>query len=195
MRAAGVAIARAIERQAHGKRIAAVAGSGNNGGDAFAAFAELDASYDRVVYARAVERRSEARLDAESRARAAGVRVEPLPEPMHAQRLSQADLIVDGILGVGTRLPLGETESALVRSINASRVPVLAIDVPSGIDPTTGAVGDPAVRPAVTVTLGALKSGLLLEPARDRTGELWFAPIGFDQGLVANEAGRLSRAR
>lgn len=190
MRAAGVAIARLVERYARGKRIAAVAGGGNNGGDAFAALAELDASYQRVVYARPVEQRSAARADAEARARAAGVRIEPLPEPMLAERLSAADLILDGILGVGARLPLGEAEAALVRSVNAAGVPVLAIDVPTGIEPTTGAAGDPAVRATITVTLGALKSGLLLDPARGRAGELWLAPIGFDEELVAQEGGR-----
>ena len=65
---------------------------------------------------------------------------------------------------------------------------MLAIDIPSGIDALTGAVGDDAVRAGVTVTLGAVKPGLLLEPARDYVGELWCAAIGIDEAIARRAA-------
>jgi NAD(P)H-hydrate epimerase len=191
MRAAGAAIARLIPKYARGRRIVAFAGAGNNGGDAFAALAELDSSYERTIYADQSGARSAARGDAEDRARAAGVTIAPLPDPETlAHRCAQADLVLDGILGVGARLPVREPYAAIVRAIDASTAPVLAIDIPTGIDPTTGLAGDPVVNAVATVTLGAPKIGLFLDPARLCAGDLWFAPIGFDATVVAPHAGR-----
>ena len=191
MRAAGAAIARLIPKYARGRRIVAFAGRGNNGGDAFAAMAELDATYERTVYADQGGTRSPARADAEERARASGVTIAPLPDPETLpHRCANADLIVDGILGVGGQLPVREPYAAIVNAIDGSSTPVLAIDIPTGIDPTTGATGDPAVTATATVTLGAPKIGLFLDPARLCAGDLWFAPIGFDARVVAPHAGR-----
>jgi ADP-dependent NAD(P)H-hydrate dehydratase / NAD(P)H-hydrate epimerase len=191
MRAAGAAVARLIPHYARGRRIIAFAGRGNNGGDAFAAMAELDATYERTVYAHPTTTRSPARADAEDRARAAGVTIAGLPDPETLpHRCANADLIVDGIFGVGGRLPVAEPFAAIVRAIDASSAPVLAIDIPTGIDPTTGTTGDPAIAATATITLGAPKIGLFLDPARLCAGDLWFAPIGFDATVVAPHAGR-----
>lgn len=191
MRAAGAAIASTIPRYARGPRIVAFAGAGNNGGDAFAALAELDGSFERIVYADSHGERSPARRDAEERAAAAGVAVAPLPDPdAVGAACANAGLVLDGILGVGARLPLREPQALLVGALNAARAPILAIDVPTGIDASTGRVGTPAISAAATVTLGALKAGLLLDPARAHVGDLWFARIGFDDTLVAPHAHR-----
>ncbi|HXP92894.1 MAG TPA: NAD(P)H-hydrate dehydratase [Candidatus Binatia bacterium] len=191
MRAAGAAIARVVPNYARGRRIVAFAGTGNNGGDAFAALAELDSSYERTIYADQSGARSAARADAESRARAAGVRIEQLPDPETlAHRCSNADVILDGVLGVGARLPVREPYATIVRAIDASSARVIAIDIPTGIDPTTGRTGDPVIAATATVTLGAPKMGLFLDPARLCAGDLWFAPIGFDATVVAPHAGR-----
>jgi len=191
MRAAGNAVARLVPRYARGRRIIAFAGAGNNGGDAFAALAELDATYERTIYADQTGARSAARADAEERARAAGVTIAPLPDPQTlAHCCAESDLIIDGIFGVGARIPVREPYAAIVRAIDASKVPVLSIDIPTGIDPTTGRIGDPVINAVATVTLGAPKIGLFLDPARLCAGDLWLAPIGFDATIIAPHAGR-----
>ena len=77
----------------------------------------------------------------------------------------------------------------IAEAINASGAPVLAIDLPSGVDASTGAIDPMAVHADATVTIGALKLGLLLDPAREASGDLWLAPIGFPstyEGVVAH---------
>ncbi len=189
MRSAGERIAEIARRYARGSRIVAFAGSGNNGGDAFAALALLPASYERIIYADAAKKPSAARRDAEERATAAGVDVRALPQSSGDARaaLEGCGLALDGLLGTGARLPLPQKYAAAVSALNENAAPVLAIDVPSGIDAATGAAGENAVNSDVTITLGALKIGLLLEPARSHTGELWLGKIGLSETVLDAE--------
>jgi len=185
MRLAGVALARAIERLAPQARcLVAFAGPGNNGGDAFAAFAELDPSQDRVIFAMPASAASEGRRDAEIRARVAGVRVvEHLPATPEAARdeLARADLVLDGLLGIGARPAPSEAMRAAIAGMNGASTYVLAIDVPTGVDAATGAVSEHAVRADATVTIGAVKLGLTLDPARANVGALYLAEIGLGE--------------
>lgn len=185
MRAAGKAIAGIARRYATAPNVVAFAGPGNNGGDAFAALALLD-GMTRTIYAQPAEHPSAARIDAESQAKAAGVLVRPLPasseEVLDAVR--GCGLAVAGLVGTGARLPLLPQHAAIVAALNQSGVPVLAIDIPPGIDAESGTVLEPALRARVTVTLGALKPGLLLSPARSCAGELWLADIGMPENLL-----------
>jgi hydroxyethylthiazole kinase-like uncharacterized protein yjeF len=172
-----------------GGRVAAFAGPGNNGGDAFAALVLLEPQYERVAYVADVDAGSPARRDAARRAREAGIEIRPLPrdEEEIAHALRGGAIAVDGLFGTGSRLPLAPPYSSLARALDARSTPVLAIDIPSGVDALTGAVSDDAVRATVTVTIGAAKPGLFLEPARERTGELWYAPIGIDPTFLASQ--------
>ncbi|MGH7329197.1 MAG: NAD(P)H-hydrate epimerase, partial [Polyangiaceae bacterium] len=179
MRDAGAAIAALVPRYTRGRRIAGVAGPGNNGGDVFAALASLPATYERVIYAVSSPRESAARADAVERAKSAGVRIVAIQGAAQTLGLADADLVLDGILGVGSRLPLEPPLDGLAEAINASGAPVLAVDLPSGIDATHGTYDPHCVRATLTVTIGALKLGLLLDPARDCVGDLWLAPIDF----------------
>lgn len=181
MRAAGTALAGCIERLAPHGRIVAFAGPGNNGGDAYAAFAQLPARYERIILVCASGPPSPARVDARERALAAGAIERPLPTGDAEARdaLAGAALALDALFGVGARLPLPESFHAALRALDRARLPVLAVDLPSGIDAASGALGEPAVRASATLTFGALKVGLLLDPAREHVGELLFAPIGF----------------
>ncbi len=190
MRLAGRALARAIPRYARSMRVVALAGAGNNGGDAFAAFAELDRSWDRTIYAQPGGTPSPARADAEARAQAAGVRVVPLPddEAGLAAAVRGAGLVLDGLLGVGARLPVKGTYARALAALEATGARVLAIDVPTGVDATTGIAGELAVKACATVTLGAVKVGLLLYPAREHVGDLWYGPIGTLQESVAAQS-------
>ncbi|HEY0614762.1 MAG TPA: NAD(P)H-hydrate dehydratase [Candidatus Elarobacter sp.] len=177
MRAAGDAIAALIERYAHGEGpVIAVAGNGNNGGDAYATLAAYAGTRRRVVYADPAAGGSAARRDARERARVAGVEERPAPPAPAALR--EAALVLDGILGVNARLPLDPASARLVEAIRESGAPVLALDVPTGIDPTTGSAGAYTVRAVATIALGRPKLGCCLDDGRDATGDLWCAPIG-----------------
>jgi ADP-dependent NAD(P)H-hydrate dehydratase / NAD(P)H-hydrate epimerase len=168
--------------------IVAFAGPGNNGGDAFAALAELSPAYECTVAADSGGRRSEARAAAEARAAEAGIRVVPLPETEEdARLLLHGSFGVDGLFGTGARLPLPDRYRHLTRALDGREREVLAIDIPSGTDALTGAAGADAVRATATVTLAAVKPGLLLEPAREYAGELTCAHIGIDDAILAAE--------
>ncbi|MBV8725054.1 MAG: NAD(P)H-hydrate dehydratase [Candidatus Eremiobacteraeota bacterium] len=187
MRNAGRRIAQHARRIAPaGSRIVAFAGPGNNGGDGFAALAELASEYDCVVAADDSAHSSRARIAAQERAQKAGVNVVPLPgDADGAAALAGEGLAVDALFGTGARLPLPEKYRAITPALDAGERRVLAIDIPSGIDALTGAVGEGAVRATVTVTLAAAKPGLLLEPARENVGELWCVPIGIGEAILA----------
>ncbi|HZX67309.1 MAG TPA: NAD(P)H-hydrate dehydratase [Candidatus Elarobacter sp.] len=177
MRAAGEAIARLIDRYARGDGpVVAIAGSGNNGGDAYAALAAYAGPRARIVFGDPSIEGSAARRDARERARIAGI--EERAFPPDAATLRAAALVLDGVLGVNARLPLDAHSAQLVDAMNAGGAPVLALDVPTGIDPTTGTAGERAVRAIATIALGRPKLGCLLEEARDRVGALWCAPLG-----------------
>lgn len=180
MRSAGARVAEIARQYARRGPIVAFAGTGNNGGDAFAALMELAPSFECVVYTETASAPSPARAAAELAARTAGVRFETLPADAASARSAMAEcgLVLDGLLGIGSRLPLPPKYEPLVRAMNGATAPVLAIDVPTGVDALTGAAGHLAVCARVTVTLGAAKPGLLLEPGRDHVGELWVADIG-----------------
>jgi NAD(P)H-hydrate epimerase len=188
MRAAGGAIAAAIRALVPGARRAiAFAGPGNNGGDAFAAFAELGGEIERTVYVLPTHPSSAARLDAEGRAAAAGVAVAPFPLTLDEARaaLEGADLALDAMLGTGARCEPGPRLQPAIEALNLFERPVLAIDIPTGADATTGALAAIAVRASATISLGAPKLGLLLEPARSAAGRVLVGDIGIAAEIAA----------
>ncbi|HUY61101.1 MAG TPA: NAD(P)H-hydrate epimerase, partial [Candidatus Dormibacteraeota bacterium] len=91
--------------------------------------------------------------------------------------LDGARLVVDGVLGTGLRDAPRPRQASAIRSLARAGAPVLSIDVPSGIDSTTGAVHDPCVRATDTAMLGVAKHGCLLAP-RAVVGRLWLVDIG-----------------
>ncbi|MDE3111845.1 MAG: NAD(P)H-hydrate epimerase [Chloroflexota bacterium] len=159
-----------------GRRIVCVAGSGNNGGDALGAARRLRGWGARVRCVLSVAR-DDLHGDLNKRqldiARRAGIDVAPAA----GARLEEADLIVDGLLGYSVRGAPHGTVAALIAAANASGVPVLAVDLPSGLHPDTGAPLGAAVRAAATVTLGLPKAGLLRPVARPFVGQLLLADI------------------
>ena len=92
--------------------------------------------------------------------------------------LAAADLIIDGLLGTGTRGEILDPYAAVITAINASAKPVLAIDIPSGMDADTGRPLGPTIRAAKTVTMAALKAGFRNPEAAAYTGEVVVADIG-----------------
>jgi hydroxyethylthiazole kinase-like uncharacterized protein yjeF len=164
-----------------GDRIVVLVGTGDNGGDALFASATLAAEGADVVLVRTGSRVHEAGWSA---AIAAGA-VETTPDAVPA-RAADAAIVVDGILGTGAsadpalRGTARDLVVALLPLLGREDSPVVvAVDLPSGIHPDDGSVPDPAVLPAdVTVTFGAVKVGLLLEPARSLAGRVILIDIG-----------------
>jgi hydroxyethylthiazole kinase-like uncharacterized protein yjeF len=188
MRAAGEALADALRTITPGARtIVAFAGPGNNGGDAFAALAALGGPSRRIIYALPSPSASAGRRDAQRAAAASGVvlRQFPLSYDEAFAALEGADVAIDALLGTGARPAMAPEIESAARALNATRAHVLAVDIPTGVDATTGAADPNAVRATTTVTLGAAKLGLLLEPARSRCGALYVGDIGIEDQVRA----------
>ena len=176
------------------RRVLLLVGPGNNGGDALFAGAELAAEGVAVDVLPTGSRMHEEGLAA---AVEAGARVYRDADPDAGCRLaSGSDVIVDGILGTGTSADspaLRGRARDLVDAIlpvldRPLRPDVVAVDLPSGISPDDGSVPDPVVLPAdVTVTFGAVKAGLLLQPARRLAGEIRLVDIGLGPYLEGEE--------
>jgi NAD(P)H-hydrate epimerase len=181
--ARGVALAcRALLGTLSGRRIVCLAGTGNNGGDALAAARRLH-GWGAVV--RCVLSGTRDGLHGELNKRQhdvavrSGIPVAPTPKA----RLADADLLVDGLLGYSVRgAPRGNVE-LLIREAERSRVPILAIDLPSGLDPDAGKALGIAIRATATVTLALPKAGLMQPHARSLVGELLLTDIGVPPGV------------
>src|SRR5512133_3772139 len=91
-----------------------------------------------------------------------------------------ADLVIDALLGTGIRGAPRDDVAAEIERINASGAPVLAVDIPSGVNASTGEVEGAAVRAAVTVTMHGPKVGLAVAPGRFLAGEVTVADIGLE---------------
>jgi ADP-dependent NAD(P)H-hydrate dehydratase / NAD(P)H-hydrate epimerase len=175
MEAAGLGVARlarAVAPQA--ARIAVICGPGNNGGDGFVAARQL-ASVGVDVHVQAIGDR--ARLPPDAAAALAALCAAGLS--VHQQPPPQCDLAIDALFGIGlTRAPADAAAEAIewLAGIDA---PVLAVDLPSGLDGDRGAVvGAQAVRARWTLSLLTLKPGLFTAQGRDHAGEIWFDPLG-----------------
>ncbi|WP_329266418.1 NAD(P)H-hydrate dehydratase [Streptomyces pseudovenezuelae] len=173
--AAGLAAACAdLLGRVYGRRVVLLVGSGDNGGDALYAGARLarrGAGVAAVLLA--PERAHPAGLAALRRAGGRAVGVEG------AERLiEQADLLLDGIVGIGGKGGLRPDAARLAEAAERSRAAVVAVDLPSGVDADTGEVRGAAVRADLTVTLGTHKPGLLIDPAREYAGSVRLVDIG-----------------
>ncbi len=160
-----------------GRRVVCLAGGGNNGGDALGAARRLH-GWGAAVRCVLSGTRDDLHGDLNKRqhdiAARAGIEIDVGADH---PRLEAAELIVDGLLGYSVRgAPRGSVET-LIRAANASRVPILAVDLPSGLDPDTGAPLGAAIRAAATVTLGLPKAGLVGPGARPFVGDLLLADI------------------
>jgi NAD(P)H-hydrate epimerase len=180
MRRAAAALAAELRGLAP-RRVLVLVGSGDNGGDALFAAAELADEGVSVDLVAVASRHHEAAADA---AVAAGARWADAADA--AELAAAADIVLDGILGTGTGSSpaLRGTAREVVGAIrplldDATRPRVVAVDIPSGIGPDDGAVPDPTVLPAdLTVTFGAVKAGLLLEPGSRYAGRVVLVDLG-----------------
>ncbi len=174
MRRAATALAAQLRRPGVA-RVLLLVGTGDNGGDALYAGAELAAEGVDVAIIPAGDRMHEQAL-AEALARGAHVE----PRSRTAELVDSVDVVVDGLVGTGSSGPLRGGALELVIAAAGTSTPVVAVDIPSGIDPDTGALPGPALPAALTVTFGACKAGLLLQPARSVAGRILLVDIGLD---------------
>ena len=171
--AADVARAMAGDR---GGRVLVLAGPGNNGGDALVVARWLRTWYFDVAV---VFPGDPARLPPDARAAhsafvaAGGVTVAGPADERPA-------LIVDGLFGIGLARPLTDDYAALVHWANDSGAPILALDVPTGLNADTGAIHAPAIRASATATFIGLKSGLLTADGPDHCGEISVHSLGIE---------------
>lgn len=198
MENAGRQVVDAMEQQVsdlYGQRIAVVCGKGHNGGDGFVV-ARLLASAGAEVSVYLAVPETAVRGDARqtlSALRALDLDVADATEPdgwaVCLPQIASADLIVDALFGTGLSRPLAGHWAEVVDTLNATGVPIVAIDLPSGLSADTGQIIGPTIDAALTVTLGAPKVPLLVPPAATRVGELAVADIGIPESVIAAVAG------
>jgi ADP-dependent NAD(P)H-hydrate dehydratase / NAD(P)H-hydrate epimerase len=181
MESAGRAAALVLHRLHPSGRIVGVAGPGNNGGDLAVMLRVLRAWGREVVLVSAGPRLPDEGL-------CHGDRLDVLTGSDGSAALGGAAVLVDGLLGTGAQGPPRDWAADWIRLLNDAGPPILALDLPSGVDAGTGRVHDPAVAARHTVTFGWPKIGLLLHPARQRCGRLIAVEIGFP-GLLADGFG------
>jgi len=157
-----------------------LAGSGDNGGDALYAGARLARRGARVVAIAASERIHQQGAAALT---AAGGQLTQAGDPGVPAEIDAADLVLDGLLGIGGRGGLREPMATLAALADLARAggggpAVVAVDLPSGVDADTGEVAGAAVRADVTVTFGTWKPGLLIDPGAGHAGLTELIDIG-----------------
>ena len=162
------------------QRIAVLCGAGNNGGDGFVLARHLLAT-GRSVDILLVEAESKVRRDAKiflDVARRLGITVERVNVTKWSTRLPEYDLIVDAMLGTGVSGAPRPDFEAVIRAANATLKPIVALDVPTGVDASTGVVDTVAIQADLTITFHAPKIGLAVAPGRFHAGRVKAIDIG-----------------
>jgi len=180
MENAGVAVATLASEmlggRVAGRRVTCLAGKGNNGGDGLVAARHLHNWGARVVVVLA-EGRGGLR-DAPARQLAVLDKM-GLDVGGPERDFDESDLLVDALLGYGAKGDPREPMAGVIRRANVSRVPILAVDLPSGLDATSGEPNSPCIRAKATVAFGVPKTGFLNPAARPYVGEMYVADISF----------------
>ncbi len=195
MERAGAGVTRAVERIAPDGPVAVVCGAGNNGGDGFVVARLLRDAGREVTVLLAGSREKlagDARVNLERledpERRHGGA--PPMPDgyppvrdfPDGVDAIARASVVVDALLGTGFEgEPRGAVREA-IEAIEAGAAAVLSVDVPSGVDASTGVVSGVAVHAAVTVTFHTAKPGLWIDPGKSHAGALEVIDIGIPRG-------------
>ena len=165
-----------------GSRVAVLCGPGNNGGDGFVAARLLKrASYD--VRLHLLGDKAALKGDAAEMARWWDGPV----RPMETHVLESMHLVIDALFGAGLARPLDGLAAQMVTAINDSSLPVLAVDVPSGLDGTTGSAPGPVVQATRTITFFRKKPAHLLLPGRALCGQTILADIGIPASVLTGD--------
>lgn len=192
MERAGLAVTGRIKELFGRKNVVVVSGKGNNGGDGLAIARNLH-NEGREVSVVIISKPGDFKGDALSQyktAAACGVKIHPaetlLSRP--SSILTRHSVIVDAILGTGLQKNISGRLADVVELINRSGLPVVSVDIPTGISSDNGQVMGTAVRAAYTVTFGLPKRGHLLYPGAEYTGTLFTGDIGIPKRLLTSES-------
>ena len=184
--AAGLAsVSAGLVGRVPGARVVVLAGSGDNGGDALYAAARLARRGAAVL---AVTAGSRVHEQGAAALRDAGGRLASPDDAAVPAALGAADLILDGLLGIGGHGGLREPQASLAGLAARSPAVVVAVDLPSGVDADTGVVEGAAIQADVTVTFGTLKPGLLIDPGARHAGVVELIDIGLGPYLDTPDA-------
>ncbi len=174
------------------RRVAIVCGKGNNGGDGFVVARTLQqrgVDVSVFVIGKVTEIKGDARVNLEILGRIGQTVVEVADETaweLHGAEITGHDLIIDAMFGIGLSAPLTGFYETVVADLNEAGVPIVSIDMPSGMSADTSDLIGDAIDATVTIALGAPKLPLVLPPAESKSGEVVVADIGipadiFDQ--------------
>jgi NAD(P)H-hydrate epimerase len=177
-----------------GKKIVALCGTGNNGGDGFVAARHLSgrrAKVTVVLLGSPSEIKSEeARLNWGIIEKMDSVEIifgKQVTDEIK-KRILSSNIILDGIFGTGIKRAIGEPHASAILFTNKSKAYVLAIDVPSGLDPNTGKIYEQCIRADATITFHRMKKGLATKGAKRYTGPVYVEKIGIppeaERGVV-----------
>jgi NAD(P)H-hydrate epimerase len=184
MENAGAAVARLARKMLGGglagKRIACLVGKGNNGGDGLVAARHLHnwSAEVGVVLPGPAGDLGEIPSKQLGIVKKMGIEVAE-----NAARMPEAELCVDALLGYGSSGNPREPMASLIRSANDSKVPILAVDLPSGLDASRGEPGDTCITAQATITFGFAKAGFLNPRAKSFLGELYLADVSIPAGV------------
>ncbi len=165
------------------RRIVVVCGRGNNGGDGFV-LARLAHEAGMLAHVMSVGETSSAKGDAAAARQGcetAGVTI----RNFDASLLAENDLVVDALLGTGLEREVEGAWRAAIEAINHSSIPVLALDIPSGLHADTGHVMGAAVRARATISFIGLKAGLFTGAGREQAGEIFFDDLDVPSDIYA----------
>jgi ADP-dependent NAD(P)H-hydrate dehydratase / NAD(P)H-hydrate epimerase len=191
MERAGAGLARVVAEAAAPGPVRIVVGKGNNGGDGLVTarlLREDGQEVDVLSTAPLEELRGDARANLECLPGSA-------PEPFDPERLDGSGVIVDALLGTGFEGVAREPAASAIAAINAVGAPVVACDVPSGVNASTGEIEAEAVSALATATFHGSKLGLHVEPGKSHAGAVEVVDIGVPRGAPAPGAGGLISER
>jgi len=192
MENAGRAVAETVRKFSNKKSpILILAGSGNNGGDGIVAARYLfNIGWPvEIILSKAQD---DFKGDTATHMQLATNFGVPVSNYNHIheegvrKKLKMSRIVVDALLGTGTKGEAREPYKTLIRLINEAHKPVIAVDIPSGLDGDKGKINDNAVSARLTITMGAVKNGLLKPSAKEYVGKLIVADIGFPKTLFDN---------
>ncbi len=192
MERAGMGVARGVLRVAPDvSRVVAVAGKGNNGGDALVALRELHSLGVPVsaVLTSPEEDCGPSVLRECRRLKSMGIEVDLVLSSRAWHRIGHAEVLIDGILGTGFRGGLSPDLLGVVSRINQAKKKVVAVDIPSGVDGRTANVDAEAIRAVLTVTFGLPKWGLLADPGHRYAGMIVVSDIGIPATFLRSGRG------
>ena len=182
-RAGASALTRIKSQWKQAQRILILCGTGNNGGDGFE-LARQAVNADLRVFVFELGEEHEYNETAAA-ARAALIESGVEIQTFTSEALRSADVVVDALFGTGLDRPLSEKAEAAIQMINASRTPVLSLDLPSGLHPDTGMPMNVAVKATVTLSFSGLNIGLFTGEGPDYCGDIYFSSLQIPPAIYA----------